>query len=239
MNKKAAKKIDDKEDKKIRKVAYSKNSSQILLLFVLIILFGFTLFCTLVYVGDYYKNKEELKKSSEIIEINTAKGNATIINSGKINKIISNEDVATNENITLENMVTIELKTNANSENDSSIYFDIKYDIKKNDFPYHFIASNDSDSLVRFSYSYDNKEWHYVKNVISTTDSTLNPLMGNYYDIAGLTTTLRIVTNIKLTSKPGKSTKMYWKCETLIKNNKDNIDKEIEADFKIEYKDND
>ena len=63
--------------------------------------------------------------------------------------------------------------------------------------------------------------------------------MGSFYDIAGITGTLKVSTNNSLTSKPGEAVKMYWKCETIILNKEDNIGKEINSEFKIEYKNND
>ncbi len=239
MSKKVEKTIDDKEDQEIRNIAYFNNSSQVVLLIVLIILFGFTFFCTLTYIGDYYKNKNDLNNNSEIININTNKSNATIINNSKIYKKISEQDINKDENIVLENKSEIEFSTNKNSLTDGVVYFDVKYNITKNDFTYHAVATNKSDVLVKFYYSYDGKEWQSIKNVISVNDSTLSPLMGGYYDIAGLRGTLRVSTNNSLTSKPKESTKMYWKCETYIVNNEENLGKELAAEFKIEYKDND
>ncbi len=241
MNKKGTKIYDDKEDKTIKKVAHSRsqNYSNIILLFILIVLFGFTLYCTLVYVGGFYKEKEDLRKSSEIIEIKTNKGNAVITNTGKIERSITGQDIINRENVVLENVTSIELNTNSSSDSDAKFYFDVKYNIKKNDFPYHIIATNDSDILVRFSYSFDNENWTYVNNVISTNDSTLNPMMGSYYDIAGLTTTLKVSTNHVIAGEPGTSKKMYWKSETFMLTKDSNLDKGIEAEFKIEYKDND
>ena len=63
--------------------------------------------------------------------------------------------------------------------------------------------------------------------------------MGSYYDISGLVSNLKVSTNFEIKNKIGKTTTMYWKCETLIKNIDDNIGKNITAEFKIEYKDND
>ena len=88
-------------------------------------------------------------------------------------------------------------------------------------------------------YSYDNKNWEYVNNVISTTNSTLNPLMGSYYDISGLKENLKVLTNFEVNNKIDTTTTIYFKCETLIKNIEDSIGKNIKAEFKVEYADND
>ena len=141
--------------------------------------------------------------------------------------------------LVIEKINTVKFKTNDNSKENGLIKFDVKYDISVNDFIRNGISSNDSDLLVRFSYSYDKEEWNYINNVISTTESTINPLMGNYYDIAGIKTNLNVVTNYEITSEPGKSKTMYWRCETYIKNNqKEDFNHNIKANFKIEYKEN-
>ena len=120
-----------------------------------------------------------------------------------------------------------------------NININVKYNITNNEFRNQTLASTNNDVLVRFMYSYDNENWEYINNVISTTDSTLNPLMGSYYDISGLTTNLKVVTNMEIKNKVGKTTTMYWKCETLLKNISDNINKNISADFIVEYKNSD
>ena len=74
--------------------------------------------------------------------------------------------------------------------------------------------------------------------MISTSDSTLKPLMGNYYDITGLVTNLKVSTNNEMKNKVGETTTMYWQCETLLKNIRDNIGKNITAEFKVDYRDN-
>ena len=84
-------------------------------------------------------------------------------------------------------------------------------------------------------YSYDNENWEYVNNVISTTNSTLNPLMGSYYDISGLVENLKVLTNFEINNKKDTTTIVYFKCETLFKNIEDNIGKNIYAEFKVEY----
>ncbi len=238
MNKKVGtnkKKYDDTEDLEIKEVAYFKNSSQVILLFVLIILFGFTLFSSLVFIGKYYRDDN---KNAEVIEINNKNSRILITSLDDIDKKVLASDLESKEDIVLENTSNITFKTNSSAKEAGKIFFDVKYNILENNFYNNLIATNDSDLLVRFSYSFDNENWTYVNNVISTDSSNLSPLMGNYYDIAGLNTNLSIETNYELTTNPGEEKTMYWKSETIIKNANNNIDKSIKANFKVEYKEN-
>ena len=74
--------------------------------------------------------------------------------------------------------------------------------------------------------------------MVSTLESTLSPLMGNFYDISGLVTTLNIATNYEISSKPGETIKMYWRSETIFKYNEKIGEKTFNSNFKIEYKNN-
>ena len=186
------------EDLEIKRVAYFKNSQQILLLIILIVLFTLTFFCSLFYIGKYYDAK---------LGVNDEKKS------------------------------TVKFTTKKNVKTESVTNFDVRYNIQKNDFERKTIASTNNEVLVRFMYSYDNENWEYINNAISTSDSTLKPLMGNYYDITGLVTNLKVSTNFELKNKAGDTTTMYWKCETLLKNIRDNVGKNITAEFKIDYKD--
>ncbi len=237
MNKKVVKKVkqyDDKEDKRIRKAAYSSSASQILLLFVLIVIFGFTLFNSLYYIGKYYLDKKDYEKGLETIEINNKKNTVLILNQGSVDKKITESD--TEDEIILINEGSIELLTNKEEANEGKITFDVKYSISENDFPVNIYSKEDSDVRVRFAYSYDNENWTYISNAISTYESTINPLLQNYYDISGIVSTLKIATNFELTSAPGEKNKIYWKSETTLKNKESNLNKGIKANFKIEYK---
>jgi len=63
--------------------------------------------------------------------------------------------------------------------------------------------------------------------------------MGNYYDVAGLNTNLKIATNYEMKAESNDA-KMYWRIETIIKNpKKKEINNNLKANFKIEYKDSD
>lgn len=226
------------EDKEIKKVAYFKNSQQILLLITLIILFSLTFFCTLFYIGKYYDAKLGVNDESKLIEINTKDNNVLITNNGYINKTIKEDDTKYNKEHLITKTSTIKFTTKKTAKSDGVINFDVKYNIKNNDFDNKVIASTNNEVLVRFKYSYDNENWQYINNVISTSDSTLKPLMGNYYDITGLVTNLKVSTNNEMKNKVGETTTMYWQCETLLKNIRDNIGKNITAEFKVDYRDN-
>ena len=227
------------EDLEIKKIAHFKNSQQILLLIILISLFTLTFFCTLFYIGKYYDAKIGVDKGGKILEIRTQYDNVLITNNGNIDKTIEEEDTKYNKEYLIEKYSTIKFTTKKDAEKDGVININVRYNITNNEFRNQTLASTSNDVLVRFMYSYDNENWEYINNVISTTDSTLNPLMGSYYDISGLTTNLKVSTNMEIKNKVGETTTMYWKCETLLKNISDNIGKNITADFKIEYKDSD
>ncbi len=236
MNKKVGrskKTYDDKEDLAIREAAYYNNSSQVLLLFVLIVLFGFTLYNSLMYIGKYYINKNKLENGIEIIEIKNSKMSVLINNEGNLEKKITQED--TEDETIIENKSSIAVETLKGEKKDGTIKFDVKYNILENSFHGNATSKDDSDVRVRFAYSFDNENWTYINNAISTYEGVLSPVVGNYYDIAGIISTLKIATNYELSSKPGESTTMYWKSETIIKN-KQNVGHNIKAEFKIEYK---
>lgn len=234
MNKKVKTKTkyDDKEDLKIRDVAHYQKSSQVLLLFVLIVLFGFTLFNSLIYINKYYRRKQDLKNGVETIEINNSKNTIIVTNDSKINKTIKEND---DDEIVIEKNSSISLM-NKDIKNMGTILFDVKYDIIENTFSGKLSSSNDSDLKVKFAYSYDNEHWNYINNVISTYNNTIAPLLGSYYDIAGVKDTLKVATNFQLTSNLNETKTIYWKSETYLKNTDENINKNLNVSFKIEYK---
>jgi len=231
------KKYDDKEDLEIKKIAHSKYFFPRVLIVVLILLFLAMIIISTLFINNYFKKPNTLNNDGEIIEITNSKNNIVINNNGKIQEKIDNNRFK-NGNLVIEKINTIELFTDDSSED--GVNFDVKLLLLENDFNKNEISKNDSNLLVRFSYSYDNKNWTYIKNVIRTSNSTLNPLMGNYYDIAGLETTLNINTNFKLKTIKGNNNKMYWKAEFVIKNkDKGKIDNNLIGNFKLVYKDND
>ena len=227
------------EDLEIKKVAYFKSSQQILLLIILIILFTLTFFCSLFYISKYYDAKLGVNDDNKLIEITTKDNNLLITNNGFIDKTISEDDGKYNKEFLIEKTSIVKFTTKKTAKNDGITNINVRYNIQNNDFERKTIASTNNEVLVRFKYSYDNENWEYINNAISTSDSALKPLMGNYYDITGLVTNLKVSTNFELKNKAGDNTTMYWKCETLLKNIRDNVGKNITAEFKIDYNDKD
>lgn len=211
-------------------IVQNENSNPFLLI-TLILLFCITLFISVKYIVKYHEGKK-LHGTEQRIEIKTKDANASIINNGLIEQVITSDSFKEEDEIILEKVNIIEMISNNEKENDIS--FDIKYDIIENDFKMNTNASNKSEVLVRFSYSYDNENWTYVNNALSTNNSNIMPLIGNNYDIAGLVTKLNIATDYKLSATNKELTKMYWRSETIFKNvNPIKKDKKFKANFTI------
>lgn len=211
-------------------IVQNENSNPFLLI-TLILLFCITLFISVKYIVKYHEGKK-LHGTEQRIEIKTKDANASIINNGSIEQVITSDSYKEDDEIILEKVNIIEMISNNEKENDIS--FDIKYDIIENDFKMNTNASNKSEVLVRFSYSYDNENWTYVNNALSTNNSNIMPLIGNNYDIAGLVTKLNIATDYKLSATNKELTKMYWRSETIFKNvNPIKKDKKFKANFTI------
>lgn len=222
------------EDNTIKKVANTKNVFQPYLLIMLSIMFVVMLICSFIWVDTFYKNRD--RKENEIIEIKNDKNSILIVNNNSISENLTASSFDNKQNITIERINTLEIKTYEDADTNGLIKYNIRYKIMENPFIKTTLDSTDSEILVRFSYSYDNEEWTYINNVISTDTSTIIPLMGKSYDIAGIKGTLKVATNEELETKPGESQKIYWRSETIIKNFKDeSLVKNYKADFKIEY----
>lgn len=204
------------------------------LLVTLILLFFFTLFISFSYIIKYTQ-VTSLYKNGEIIEIKTKKLNSTIINNGIIERTINKDSFDNTKELVLENINVIELKPTTNEN--SKMKYDVKYNISVNDFKQNAISTRKSEVLVRFSYSFDNENWIYINNVITTNISNISPLIGNNYDISGIVSKLNIATNHELSTSNNKAAKIYWRSETIFKNN-DTFEgtKNFKAYFTIEYK---
>lgn len=214
-----------------------KNEKSLVLLTILIILFCLTFYITAQNVIKYYINQKELEKNNEVIKISNKKSNVTIVNSGDIKETISKNSFNNNDEYVVEKINYIEAI--GNNKEDSTFKINLKYNILENEFQNNMIATNKSEVLVRFSYSYDNDNWTYLNNVISTNSSNISPLIGNYYDIAGLITNLNIVTNYEIEISSEKKEKVYWRSETIFKKiNDEDEDKKFKANFTIEYQGN-
>ena len=236
---KVEKKYDDKEDINIKNIASYKESNYSKIIFcILIIILGFSSANLLISINSYKNSKENYVNNENIIEIKRYKDNILITNDGNINEIINNKSYDKDNTYKIEKIISIQLKSDKNGE-DSKVLYNLKYNIFKNDFPKNVISKNESDVLVKFSYSYDKKEWVTINNVLSTTESTINPLMGKLYDISGIKDNLKILTNATLEAEDGSSNIIYWKSETIFKkqNNNDQSNT-FNASFKIEYVEN-
>ena len=228
MNKRVKKKKEVKhdgtEDLKIKKVA-NQNNVQTIIAIMLILLFGLTLFTTLVYVGKFYHNKYNDNNNQETIEIIKDDTKIVISNNGSINKTLSTSDNNKSKEIILENIDTIEIESH-DYNNILKKYFDIRYNITKNDFTKNVLGTNDSDVIVRFAFSYDKKEWFYLNNAVTINGSNINSLIGSSYDLAGVIGNVKVLTNYELSTNP-----------TIIKYKEENLGKTIQAEFKVNYKD--
>lgn len=226
-------------DLEIKKVAYRKNLSQNILLYVLVSVFCIMLGTSIIFISSYYQQRMETN-NIEKIKITTKMNNLLITNLGEINENITKQNFVNKTDYSIERINTLELENKKDSENNGQIKFNVIYSIYDNEFSRNEYATNDSDVLVRFSYSLDGAHWTYINNVVSTSESTLSPLMGNFYDISGLKTKLRVVTNYELSGRPGEKVTMYWRSETIFKYNKsETINNKYKANFKIEYQSND
>jgi hypothetical protein len=225
--------IDAEEDPRIRNIAYSKYNRSFNTIFTLLYVSFLLVMVTAIFYGLFmidYKNKDK-----SVVNISSSDKKISIINSNKIEEKINEKSFVNIEKINIERINSIELKSN---NKNSKINYDVKYNIIKNTFRENVYTNYNSDLLVRFSYSYDKEKWTYIKSVISTSTSNIGVLMGNYYDISGKVTNLSVATNQELELKNENKKIIYWRSETVFQNIND-IDGEIEANFKIEYKDND
>lgn len=226
------------EDLEIKKVANTKNMFQPFLLALLIILFLGMLTCSFLLVHNFYQKRDNA--SSEVIEIKNDKNKILIVNNGNIKENLSLSSFNNEETLKIEKVNSVNINTSSDAKTNGLVKYNVKYIINKNDFPKMGNDTTDSEILVRFAYSYDLEEWTYINNVISTTTSTIMPLMGKNYDISGINSTLSVISGEELESKPGENKTIHWKSETIIRNFKnENIVRNIEADFKIEYCTND
>ena len=221
------------EDKEIKSVAYASNVSSRFILGMVI--FAVAMFLvTIMFSLDYYTKMNT--DAYKIIEYKKDNNRILITSNGDINETINPSKFNTKGEYTIIKDVSIELRSSTKEKVGAKINFDVKYDVLKNTFEKNLVANNDSKVVVRFSYSYDMEEWIYINNVISSNESTLSPLMGSFFDIAGFTGTLKISTNNELAANLGEVNKMYWRCETVFQNITDkNLTGDFKANFSIEY----
>lgn len=232
MNKKDLDEVlySSEEDLKITKIARSNKFSLYIVLasclFIIVILAS-----TMSIVNYVNSKKEENIVAKKEID----KDNQVIIsNNGIVDKNVTEDVLDSKGEYSFICEDSIEFLRNKDTLKEDTIYYSVKYDIINNSFKSNIIPTNDSEALVRFFYSYDRENWTYVNNVISSEQKNLNPLMGSYFDIAGLTNNLKVATNYELTSNPGESKIVYWRAETTIRSNfKKNFNGNIKANFYI------
>ena len=213
-------KIDYIEDDNIKRVANKKMwYSDIYFIAIFLVILGILL--GILIIRNSMPNNREVFLSSGNIPV-------TISNNGYIEETITNNLFDKNNRYIIEKISSIEIKNE--KENNNSILYNVRYEIIENSFPLNILSTTESNVLVRFSYSTDNVEWNYINNVISTSKSTINPLMGKYYDISGIVDNLKILSNKKL-----ETNKIYWKCETIFQGRDKDINSVYKANFKIEY----
>lgn len=231
-------KMVDEEDLEIKNVAYSKPNKSMMVI-ILVIFFVLMLITTIFYIYTYNKNDKKLDNDKPVLKINNDKNDIFIINNGNFNQTISSKSFEESNSLKIEKINVIELWSKKDALDIQTVNFNVRLNIFENDFSKSTIANNNSELLMRVSYSYNNEDWTYINNVLTTDNTTISPLMGNYYDIAGINSKINIATNYKLSVKPSENIKMYWKLEIIIKkfkqNNKEN---ELNANFYLEYKDN-
>ena len=225
----------EEEDKEIEKAALKSNSNYNKWVFLYIGIFVIVCICSFVQIYSFIE-KRNLFNNSEAI-INSKDSTLIINNSSKVSKYNENSIINTlNTEATVTNDSYLDLIVSENSKSKVMYNYNVRYRIYNNDF----VSSEDENAprvYVRFSYSTDKETWTYVNNVISTTSGTLMPSMGNKYEVTGLQSTLSVATNYEISGKPGKNTKLYWRCETIYTGIDNELIKEMnyEANFDVEY----
>ena len=226
----------EEEDKEIEKVASKKNTNYNKWLILYIIIFIIVCVCSFIQINSYIEKKNLFEKSEET-RINSKDSTLIINNNSKVFKY--NEDGiinSTNTESVVTNVSYLEVNVSEDSKSKVLYNYNVRYRIYNNDS----VVSEDENMpkvYVRFAYSTDNETWTYVNNVISTTSGTLMPSMSNNYDVTGLKSTLSVATNYEITGKRGKTSKIYWKAETVYTGIDTEYIKDMnyEATFDIEY----
>ena len=227
------KKYDDKEDLDIKEMAYTHTKRETYLLYTVIIIFIFIL----CYLTFDFASKFANKDNPVVYESGYNRNQVVIVNNGIIKEEVSNKSFTNNNNeLVVEKINSIELIADKKLDKKAQIKYDLKYDISKNTFTNNLYSSSNSEVLLRISYSRDGENWTYINNVLSTPDSTINPLTGNYYDIAGIERELKILTGMQLEANINSSNKVYWRSETIFRKKDKNINGTLDANFKIEYR---
>lgn len=226
--------IDDSEDFEIRKIAYKKIDYYKRLIMILFITLIVMIISSFIVMSTLYKDKK-YSDDKQIIEIKNNIDNILISNISGINETLNEYSFKENKDLTIEKINTIDITTRDNSDKESKTLISIKYDILSNNIN---SKKTNKNVLVRFSYSYDGEKWTYLNNAITSNETILVPLMGNYFDVTNILGTLNVITNYEIINTPGTNKKVYWRSETVFKNNQEKeFTHNYKANFKIEYND--
>lgn len=224
----------DKDIDELDKIALKKNHYIDKTIIFYIIIFIGILICSLWQIVSYYEKQKLYSNSDNQSEINSTESKFVIFNDAKVPNYT--EQALINEESTeaiVESISKLNLIIDKESKANISYNYNVRYRIYDNYSEYN---NNEPNVLVRFSYSEDNKNWTYINNAISTTNGTIIPLMGNYYDITALESTLQVASNMEIEGKPGDNKELYWRAETTYKNIDLNSNKKIlNASFNVEY----
>lgn len=226
----------DSDNDDLDKIAFKKVRFINKYIVFYIIIFIAIFICSIWQIYNYVEKKKAYDGLNKVIEISSHDSKIAIFNDSNVPSYktagIFNE---TKTEAIVQNIDKIELSLDKDLKSKVIYNYNVRYRIYDNSSVYSM--DNEPTILVRFSYSTDNKNWVYVNNVISTTNSTLMPLMGNYYDITGLETTLNVATNLEISGKKETTKTIYWKAETTYKN-LNNINNDLDllnATFDLEY----
>lgn len=225
----------DNDINELDKIALKKNFYIDKVIVFYIIIFIGILICSISQIVSYYEKQKLYSNSNNQSEVKSDESKLLIFNDQSVPNI--NEKVIVDEESNeamVESVSKLNLVIEKESKANISYNYNVRYRIYDNMSEYDENLA--PKILVRFSYSEDKKNWNYVNNAISTTNGTIMPLMGNYYDITNLESTLQVATNLEIEGKPGENKELYWRAETTYKNIDINSNKRIlNAAFSVEY----
>lgn len=226
----------DNDNDELDKIAFKKvhfvNKYIIFYSFIFVAI----LICSIWQIYNYVEKKKTYEGINKVVEISSGDSKLEIFNDNFVPDYKTSGIYNENKTeATVQNINRLELSLDKDIKSKIIYNYNVRYRIYDNLSEYSI--DNNPTLLVRFSYSTDNKNWTYVNNVISTTNSTLMPLMGNYYDITNLETTLNVATNLEIAGKKEEVKTIYWRAETIFKN-LDNVNYDLSllnATFDVEY----
>lgn len=230
----------DTDMNELDKVASKKRVTKFnIYLIISLVIFVGVLISSTTQIYNYIERRKIFDETNKIVEISSKDDKLSISNNGSVHSYNQKSLINTDsDEAVVENISKLKLVVDESAKEKSIHKYNVRYRINQNDYKYLSVVT-DPELYVRFAYSSDQETWNYVNNAISTTNSTLMPQMGNYYDISGLETTLNVATNFELIGKPGETVYVYWKSETVYRHitHEENktADKELDATFNVEY----